>query len=149
MLTLQKGGFSENCRILLMSKVFFISDVASLPPDLYTCLSSILAASTSWLDHVTVSDRKLIGKRSILYGRSLHDHIPVYCELSLGEGVIFTDFHQEFLPDQQQICRYKTTNEQENTVLYILEQLSLQIDYGVKTCNKNFCDDQGHMSQLF
>ena len=59
MLTLQKGGFSELFNFF-MSKVFFISDVASLLSDWYTYISSSLATSTGWLDHVIVSDRKLI-----------------------------------------------------------------------------------------
>ena len=68
MLTLQKGGFSENC---------------------------------------------------LIYGNSLHNHTFVYCELYMGEGFIFTDFRQEYLPDQQPICWDKATNEQKiDTVLF-------------------------------
>ena len=85
--------------------------MASLPPDSYIYIRSHLAASTGWLVDVIMSDRKLIGKHNILYGDSLHDHIPVHCELYLGEGVIFTDFRQEYLPDQQPICWDKATDE--------------------------------------
>ena len=51
--------------------------MASPPPDSYAYISSSLAASLRWLDHVFAPDMKINGKHKLIYSNFLQDHIPV------------------------------------------------------------------------
>jgi hypothetical protein len=74
-----KGNFWPEMERFLENTGLFVAD-SSLPIDSFTYLSPA-HNSTSWLDHILVSDKNCIKDIEILYGKTLYDHIPVSFEV--------------------------------------------------------------------
>ncbi len=82
-----KGRFWPELESFIAESGMFVTDVDLLPFDSYTYLSSF--NSTSWLDHVVVSDRDIVDHLQILYGQTFYDHIPISFELKIPMGTEF------------------------------------------------------------
>ncbi len=70
-----KGRFWEELSIFMNGLNLFLAD-SVLPMDSFTYLSPA-HGSTSWLDHVIVSDSVMVSDVNIQYGLSIFDHFPV------------------------------------------------------------------------
>ena len=58
-------------------------DVIQLSASYFTYISQNSSATTSWLDLIACSNPQLISQIKILYGERLHDHIPIYCKVTI------------------------------------------------------------------
>ena len=102
------------------SNHFVVADVAALPPSTYTFLSEA-HGTTSWLDHVCVSENVVEHVRNfeVMYGGGTSGHFPIGFSLNLptyfkateapinNETVVKWDFH-----NQEKVARFKVLLEQ-------------------------------------
>ena len=71
-----KVRFFREYESFIKSNPLKMSDITNLPGDSYTYISSNAQSSTSWLDHVALSNSELARNFKIMYGHTLHDHVP-------------------------------------------------------------------------
>ena len=83
-----KGRFFSQFKTFYESHSLACLDINLLPNSSYTYISSNSYFSTSWLDHLLVSNPSITKNLSILYNFALEDHIPVYFEITLPENIV-------------------------------------------------------------
>ena len=74
--------------------------VAKLEPDSYTYVSSTESCSTSWLDHLIVSDAETVTMIDIIYGFTFYDHTPLIFGINVNcvvENIKVPAVHYEFV----------------------------------------------------
>ena len=65
-----------------------MTDINNLPLSSYTCISPNCTASTSMIDHVLASRDEFIIEISVIYGHTMHNHIPLFSKLSLLNATV-------------------------------------------------------------
>ena len=65
-----------------------MSNINSIPSNSYTYVSPNCTASTSWLDHMIAFWDNLISEISIIFGHTIHDHVSLFCKLSLPNAAV-------------------------------------------------------------
>ena len=124
-----------------------IADVSYLPMDSYTFLSSQDCCSTSWLDHVIVSDSSLVSNFKIYYGTTLHDHIPIGC--SVRSDFSISTEEENHTPSENFFIKWDRISDQS------LEQYKINIDFFVHgvfneglECGALNCRSGSHINEL-
>ena len=75
-----KGRFFVELHKMMRDFSLTAEDIAQLPTDSFTYVSSNSICSTSWLDHVIKSEGVNLANFKIMYGTTFCDHIPLYFE---------------------------------------------------------------------
>ena len=84
-----KGRFWKELETFKSSLSLTCADVSSLPNDSFTYLSPA-HNTTSWLDHILVSDMGIIDKVKIEYEKAIYDHFPVSYIISFQTEIGYT-----------------------------------------------------------
>ena len=141
-----KGTFFKYLESFVQSHSMDISDVKKLPHSSYTYISSNETCSTSWLDHVIVSEKSNIFNLDILYGCTFYDHIPLYFEIRVPSLIEFNPI--SYKSQDCSIAWNKVTNVHKETYLDVLEIFSLKIWDNVLNCNNSECHIENHKKSL-
>ena len=79
-----KGRFFKEFSKFVNDFSLNAADIRSLPEDTHTYVSRNNNCSTSWLDHLVVTNTNLVSSISVMYGDTFEDHIPLQFALSLS-----------------------------------------------------------------
>ena len=86
-------------------------------------------------------------KIKILYGDTLHDHIPIYCEIAvphINSEINLQDQHSE----KYHVKWNNISGDQKTLYSDNLGDLAIEIRADVPSCHVPFCDDPSHHRQL-
>ena len=85
-----KGRFFNNFEHQMFAHSLSFCGVMQWPASAPTYQSQNCSATTSWLDHIVYSNPQLVSQIRILYDDTLHDHIPIYYEMTIPRNNLET-----------------------------------------------------------
>ena len=111
-----------------------VSDVIQLPPSTYTDLSDA-HNSTSWLDHILVSENisEVISNIDVILGGSTSNHFPLVAELKLNDMPI----NEQEPAVERETIKWDFLNNNKRVEFMNSPEALLQ------TCHINFCITEG------
>ena len=145
-----KGRFYRELKSFCFEHSLEINDVANLPSNSYTYISSNNACSTSFLGYVLCSDNTNLRNHKICYGLTFFDHIPIAFDLILPCPVFSPNILPDY-PKEQHVAVNWDKVRKEDIELYasLLDELALEISYDVLCCpTGSVCSDRNHIAQL-
>ena len=144
-----KGRFFREYESFIKSNSLNMSDITNLPGDSYTYISSNAQSSTSWLDHVALSNSELARNFKIMYGHTLYDHIPLYLEVVLPAVVEFPNIiNTPPCSVQAKINWGRVYDSHKNEFASALDDYSLNVSSNVLICHIPNCDEGSHINDL-
>ena len=111
-----------------------VTDVAKLPQDTFTHLSEA-HNTTSWLDHILVSENisDNVGEIKVIYGGSTSNHFPLVAELKMSNIPV----HENISDTHRETVKWDfMSNAKRDAFITLLDEL-------LQTCNVNFCVREG------
>ena len=145
-----KGRYFAILTEFMNNNNLFLSDVNNLPFDSYTYISSNFTCSSSWLDHVCVSNPNVVSDHDIFYGFTVFDHIPLFFNLKVSyDNVSFVSGNIPTNYDKHLNIKWDSiSNEQKMLYSDKLDELCLKLSYDVLGCQKVSCSNTLHKVQL-
>ena len=144
-----KGRFFNLFRFFCEEKSLIAEDIANLPPDSFTYISSNSNCSTSWLDHVVCSDPGTTTDHKILYGTTVSDHIPLLFYLNIPVIAQSQDIYPTTANSLYYLVNWdKVTLADQQNYAEVLDSLCLELPQNVLCCNNEACRDPDHIKQL-
>ena len=122
-------------------------DVIRRHPSFFTFISENSSATSSWLDHFLYSNPQLVSQIKILYGDTLHDHIPICCEISSPCITSETNLHDQH-SEKYHIKLENISDDQKTLCIDNLDVLPIEIWAHVLSCKLPFCEDHSHHRHL-
>ena len=143
-----KGRFFKEFSDFAATHSLIMSDIHNLPLSSYTYISPNCTASTSWLDHVLASRDNLISEISIIYGYTMHDHIPLFCKLSLPNATVRVLSEPDQLSDRENIVWEEASRAQIKAYASHLDSLASKLWSPVLSCSDIMCTSVEHKSDI-
>ena len=120
-----------------------------LPADSFTYLSPGNNTTTSWLDHLVVSNVSNISGIQILYGMTLYDHIPLSFNLDIPNLPVNLQYILKKDEIVKELIRWDKLKDADIDLYATnLSNLINNYDNIGMMCTKQLCNDANHAHQL-
>jgi hypothetical protein len=140
-----KGRFFRELESFITNKSFILAD-SILPINSYTYIGSY--DTTSWIDHIIVSQPDMVRNIEIQYGITVSDHIPLNFELIIEDNPFG---NKDQLPNKstEKIICWNKLSEWDKQMYGQKINDSLLNYYNVSLqCRDKFCDSVSHTNLL-
>ena len=123
-------------------------DIMNLPRSSYTYVSSNSYCSTSWLDHLLVSNSSLVAEFTILYDFALEDHVPIYFEMCIPDKIQMVENTNSSDSRYLFVQWDRASSEEKSLYKESLDYFVSNLNFESLSCSQSNCNDEGHKNEL-